>query len=526
MNKLDKSGIYGSTENKNLNNFFKKSNIKPRLYQTAIVKTAIHYNTLVVLPTGMGKTLIAVLLSSYRLAKYGGKILIMAPTKPLVNQHFDTFKKFELNAHSLTGKINPSIRKEMWDSADVIIATPQTIANDIKNNILNLNEVSLLIVDEAHRCLKNYDYVFVAKEYNNQAKHKRILGLTASPGSDTKVIQSICSNLYIKAVETRTRQSPDVRPYIKQLDVDIKRINLPPEIEKISEQLKQFYKRKVEELKNRSLLFGRITKTNLIKLQARLHKTIASGNKNFNTLRGVSVCAQAIKIAHAIELAETQTIKGLYSYLNDIYDQAAKAKSKAAISIAKSKEFQEAYLKVTGLYDKGIEHPKINVLINIIRQLKGKKIIVFSQYRDTISLINSLLIKERIKSEVFIGQMKKKGYGLSQKDQILTLNRFRNGLIDVLVSSSVGEEGLDIPEVNVVIFYEPIPSAIRRIQRMGRTARLKEGKVIILMTRKTRDETYHWAAIRKEKKMYKVLDDVNKKMSMSNNDQVELDEFV
>jgi len=101
---------------------------------------------------------------------------------------------------------------------------------------------------------------------------------------------------------------------------------------------------------------------------------------------------------------------------------------------------------------------------------------------------------------------------MTQKEQKLILDRFRKGKINCLVASSVGEEGIDLPEVDLVIFYEPIPSAIRKIQRAGRTARLKPGKVIILMVKGTRDESYHWAAYHKEKRMYNVLNDLKEKM--------------
>ena len=111
-----------------------------------------------------------------------------------------------------------------------------------------------------------------------------------------------------------------------------------------------------------------------------------------------------------------------------------------------------------------------------------------------------------LRAKVFLGQLKKKDdTGMSQKDQQRVLAEFREGMINVLTSTSIGEEGLDLPEVSCVIFYEPIPSAIRKIQRAGRTARLKPGRLVILMTTKTRDEVNHWTAHYKEKKMNKIL---------------------
>ena len=163
--------------------------LEPREYQRAIVETAKKANTLVVLPTGIGKTMIALLLTMHRLnEKRPSKALIMAPTKPLIEQHYETFKKNlpelfgELNL--FTGEVPGKERKKLWQGADIIFSTPQCIANDLKKELYNLSEVSLLIIDEAHRCLKNYDYTTVVDFYKRQALDQRILGLTASPGSD------------------------------------------------------------------------------------------------------------------------------------------------------------------------------------------------------------------------------------------------------------------------------------------------------------------------------------------------------
>ena len=99
------------------------------------------------------------------------------------------------------------------------------------------------------------------------------------------------------------------------------------------------------------------------------------------------------------------------------------------------------------------------------------------------------------------------------------IEKFRAGEINVLVATSIAEEGLDIPEVNEVIFYEPIPSAIRTIQRTGRTARLSKGKLKILVTKKTLDEVFHYAAYHKEKKMYKAIETI--KQNFNNNKSLE-----
>ncbi len=496
--------------------------LKPREYQAKILETATQKNTLVVLPTGVGKTLIALLLAVERLKEHPGKkILMLAPTKPLVEQHFASFTKNlpELFAEIeyFTGAVNAKERKKRWDTAEIIFSTPQCIANDCKKHLYALHDVVLLVIDEAHRCLKNYDYTTVAKFYKQQAENQRILGLTASPGSEKEKVKQICEHLQIEAVEVRTRFSEDVKPYLQDLDFNKIEVPFPEEFIEIQTLLKQIYEKKVQELKNRNLLFGPANKITLLKLQNKLAQAASGHNKDYNAMMGMSLCAQAIKISHAQELLETQTLAGLKSYLDEIQKQADAKKSKGVQIIAKAPEFAAARLSVDQLLEKEIEHPKVEELKTIVEEEFEKdpktKIIIFAQFRDTISTVAKRLNTIKgVNAELFLGQAKKGDTGLSQKEQKRVVQDFREGKINVLCATSIGEEGLDIPEVSAVFFYEPIPSAIRKIQRAGRTARLAPGKLFILITKGTRDEIYHYASSAREKKMYKTIETVQKEI--------------
>lgn len=505
--------------------------MEPREYQKVIFETAKDYNTLIVIPTGMGKTLIAFLLSKFYLEKYPkGKILILAPTRPLVEQHYKYFEKYlpELYAElqMFTGKINSEDRKSLWSLANIIFSTPQCIANDLKKRKIDLSEVSLLVEDEAHRCLKNYDYTYIAKKFletTHTVSQPRIIGMTASPGSDNETINSICQNLNIKRIESRHRDSVDVKPYIQKLNEEIIRVELTKEMIQISDLIKQIYNTKIGELKNRKLIFGPINKVTLLKLQWRLGRLISGGDTNFNNLRGISVCAQAIKVGHAIEMVETQGITQTHNYLQRIIEDSEKGKSKAAKQIANHPNFMDAFTKLTQNLN-GVNHPKMEKLQEVIeKEIKSNpkaRFIIFGQFRDTVVAINKMINKiPGIKSRVFVGQLKKGETGLSQKEQQQVLNEFRFGEINVLTATSIGEEGLDLPEVSMVVFYEPIPSAIRQIQRTGRTARLKPGKLVILLTTKTRDEINYWVAARREKKMHKILGEIKQKLENQEKDK-------
>lgn len=512
--------------------------ISPRDYQKNIFETAKSNNTLVVLPTGVGKTLIALLLSVHRIKSFPtSKILFLAPTRPLVEQHFNTFKKNlpELFAdlQLFTGSVPAKERKKIFQTAEIIFSTPQCIANDTRKGLYTLSEVSLLIIDEAHRCLKNYDYTSVVKFYKNQSENPRILGLTASPGHESSKIKEICNHLDIEEIEIRTRDSEDVKPYLQTLDFEKVEVPFPPEFIELRVLLQRLFNSCINKLRERNVLFGPANKITLLKLQSRLSKQISSNSNPFQAYSAVSLTAQAIKISHALELLETQTLSGLSEYLKNLKSQSESKKSRAVQSLVNSPEFSVVFLSLQQLLEKGIEHPKISALYSLIetqfKESPNSKVIVFSQFRETASTIKKSLSKiPSVFPEMFLGQAKKSGSsgisGLNQKQQKQILQDFRDGKINVLCATSIGEEGLDIPEVSSVIFYEPIPSAIRTIQRTGRTARLSPGKLFIIMTKDTRDIAHHYASTAREKSMHKTIQNLKEEMKEKNKNP-SLDKF-
>ncbi len=507
-------------------------NLKPREYQQKIFETARGANTLVVLPTGLGKTLIALMLAVDRIKKFPGtKIVFLAPTRPLADQHFKSFAsnlgELFADMQLFTGEVPAERRKKIFQSAEIIFSTPQCIANDLGSGLYTLEEVSLLVIDEAHRCLKNYDYTKVVEHYKRQAQHQRILGLTASPGSEEKNIREICEHLDVREIELRTRDSEDVKVYLQELDFKKVEVPFPIEFQEIKVLLRRIYESKVEELRKRNLLFGPANKITLLQLQNRLARQI--GSKNFTAMIGMSTTAQAIKISHALELLETQTLFGLKEYLDGLVKQANEKKSKGVQRLVKEGDFIAALISLNSLLAQKIEHPKVEecavIVENQFKDNPKSKVIIFTQFRDTAGVIverlkrinDGLISKDTkkieaifpiIKPSTFFGQAKKKETGYSQKEQKAVLAKLNAGEFNVLVATSIGEEGLDISEVSTVIFYEPIPSAIRKIQRTGRTARLAPGKLFILITKDTRDVAYHYAAIAREKKMHRTIAEV------------------
>ncbi len=493
------------------------SGFTPRLYQETILSTAAEKNTLVVLPTGMGKTAISFMLAAQRLQHFPqSKIVVLAPTKPLAEQHLQTFREnMQLSEGQFvlfTGEVPPAKRHEQWQQAKVIFSTPQGLENDVLGEKIRLEDVSLMVFDEAHRSTCDYSYNFVAKQYAQRAKYARILGLTASPGSDVLKIEEVCKNLFIEAVEIRTDNDPDVRPYVQETDVQWIKVPLPAEFLDVKKYLDNCIKSKLAALRELGVkkAVDLLSKREMLALQGELHAKLAAGERDFETMRALSVAAEAMKVQHALELLESQGSTALCKYLDKLMGEAETSKVKAVKNLVKDMHFRSAYVKAQQLLEQGIEHPKLaiarNVVAREIAENKKAKILLFTQYRDSAVKIKQEIEKAQgVVPAIFVGQAKKGDTGLSQKQQIELIEQFKDGLYNVLICTSVAEEGLDIPRVDLVLFYEPVPSAIRTIQRRGRTGRQDKGKVVVLIAQNTRDEGYRWSAHHKEKKMHHVL---------------------
>lgn len=492
---------------------FIKENLNLRLYQQTILNSASRESILCVIPTGLGKTYIAIALASLRLKTYpNSKILFLAPTRPLVDQHKKTFSNFfdatEKEMILITGEVPPSIRKKQFREAQIIFSTPQCIKNDLDANRISLKDVSLLVVDEAHRAVGDYAYVDVSRYYKKQANNFRILALTASPGSNEVKISEICQNLFIAVLEVRGRDHVEVKDYVQPLISEYKFVELPSDMFKIKKILEIPINERLSYLKKRKLIridnIVKLRKRDLIGLQLMLQKRLI--RKDFSIAKAASDCAFLLKTLHALRLLESESLSAFDKYMDRLWSDAKESKTKAVQNMVNDVNIELARNLSKKYLDSGGEHPKLDLLKKIVEEQiklnKYSKILIFTEFRDNIPKLVELLREIKLCSvEEFVGQASKSTKGMSQKKQVEVLERFKEGYITCLVATAVAEEGIDVPDVDLVVFYTPVPSAIRSIQRRGRTARKKEGKLVILITKNTRDEATFWIAKRREKGM-------------------------
>lgn len=496
----------------------RKDSVEERTYQLSVALKALEANTMVVLPTGLGKTAVALITAASRLYNSGGKFLMLAPTKPLVEQHLRFFRKHLLTKRGaepaesdfamFTGETPTDERGRIWETVKVCFATPQVIKNDLLARRYNLKEVSLLIVDECHRAVGNYAYVFIADEYVSTAGNPRVLAMTASPGSDPSKVAEVCENLHISQVESRTESDPDVSPYVHERTVDYITVDLPPELAGAVDTINRLMEerlKKIAKLNFRVPPLNRLSIRTLNELNGQIQSRIA--RRDATAYSAASLHAELMKLRHAVALAESQGSIALATYLGRIISEGSSPSgSKAGKRLASDPRLLQLHALASG-WEREM-HPKADILAEKLgEQLESdpeSRIIVFASYRDTVNMLAGFLEERGIDARRFVGQASRDSEkGLSQKKQIETLSRFREGEFRVLIATSVGEEGLDVPSTDLVVFYEAVPSEIRSIQRKGRTGRSGSGKIIVLVTKGTTDEAFRYVSQQREKSMAK-----------------------
>ena len=485
--------------------------IEQRLYQLNLAAAALKQSTLVVLPTGLGKTIVALIVIANRLQAMSGKVIILSPTKPLVEQHASFLKKFMTLPPDeivvFTGSIPSAKRIVLWKDARIVVSTPQVIENDLLSHRIDLSDVVHITFDEAHRSVGNYAYVYIAEKYQFQAKDPLVLGITASPGASSEKIEEVCRNLSTSKVQVRTDDDPDVKPYVHYRDLEWRHITVPVEIKGLKDSMQRVLDNRIEQLTKLDFIDPNrkyLNKRELLDLQSRLQSRLRSGPDQ-QVFKAISLVAEILKVSHAIEITETQGPEALTKYFERLEHEAgSKSGSKASRRLVEDVHMRQA---MYALKEMDVTHPKLEIVKDIVsgqlRNNPDSRVIIFTNYRDMSELVTrNLEGVDNVRPVRFVGQASKyKDTGLTQKQQVEILDKFRSGEYNALVATSVAEEGLDIPATDLVLFYEPVPSEIRSIQRKGRTGRSHAGKVVVLVAKGTKDEAYYWSSRRKEKTM-------------------------
>uniref|UniRef100_F6QFV0 RNA helicase n=1 Tax=Callithrix jacchus TaxID=9483 RepID=F6QFV0_CALJA len=524
------------------------TNCPVRDYQLHISRAALFCNTLVCLPTGLGKTFIAavVMYNFYRWFP-SGKVVFMAPTKPLVTQQIEACYQVmgipQSHMAEMTGSTQAFTRKEIWCSKRVLFLTPQVMVNDLSRGACPAAEIKCLVIDEAHKALGNYAYCQVVRELVKFTNHFRILALSATPGSDIKAVQQVITNLLIGQIELRSEDSPDILAYSHERKVEKLIVPLGEELAAIQKTYIQILEAFAHSLIQRNVLMRKDI-SNLTKYQIILARDQFRKNPSPNIVgiqQGIieGEFAICISLYHGYELLQQMGMRSLYFFLCGIMD-GTKGMTRSKNELSRNEDFMKLYKHLECMFAhtrstsaNGISaiqqgdkkfvygHPKLKKLEEVViehfkswnaENTSGKKrdktrVMIFSSFRDSVQEIAEMLSQHQpiIRVMTFVGHASGKSTkGFTQKEQLEVVKQFRDGGYNTLVSTCVGEEGLDIGEVDLIICFDSQKSPIRLVQRMGRTGRKRQGRIVVILSEGREERIYNQSQSNK-RNIYKAI---------------------
>ncbi|XP_022090579.1 Fanconi anemia group M protein-like isoform X2 [Acanthaster planci] len=520
------------------------TNLPVRDYQYNIVQQALFKNTMVSLPTGLGKTFVAavVMYNFYRWYPEG-RVVFMAPTKPLVAQQIEACHNVmgiqQSDMAEMTGNMPPAERKKAWHKCRVFFLTPQVLMNDLSRRACPTQLVKCLVVDEAHKALGNHAYCQVVRELSNYSSEFRVLALSATPGSDLKAIQQVITNLLISHIEIRSEDSIDIQRYVHERKVEKVIVPLDEELKSVRDQYLRILSVYVGRLTRCGVLYNKdptsLTKFQILQSRDAFRQDPPPQVKSRGVVEGdFALC---ISLYHGFELLLQHGLRSLFSFLQSTVD-GDKGFSRTRQELLRNAEFvqlmdtlrdkfgeEEAAANQSGLFSVPgtprvrevkpyvTSHPKMAKLQEIVLEhfrrfsankespssngpstskhqpqpaAQSTRVMIFAQYRDSVNEIAEMLNRHRplLRCMGFVGQAStgKTSKGISQKEQLRVVKEFREGGYNTLVCTCVGEEGLDIGDVDLIVCYDAHKSPIRLVQRMGRTGRKRQGRIVMLVT--------------------------------------------
>lgn len=484
--------------------------VEARGYQLRSLERILSFSSLMVMPTGFGKTAVEWMAMAEFLRTGSQKIVLIAPTTGLVDQQrsmaVEHLNIDEETIVSYTGDTSPDKRQVLWEQATVVMATPQVIRNDAMSGIIDLTEVDLLIMDEAHHATGNHAYAQVGTLYQRTNPNGRVLAATASPGSSLRNINEVRTNLNAHNLDLCKRTDPLLDAYDVDMNIHTHMVDLPETLLALIAPLQMHFKDEVAHLQRLGFMPTKeyIGTNDIERAQQSASRAIQQRDvRGYDAARRV---ADLRRIHILINLMQTQGTKVAQAFLNRAEEEGRTGrKTNRMLALPVVHQLRLALNDVEEL------HPKSSIVERLVKEeLASKpegKVLIFTEYRDSVERIVDVLQRhEGLIPDAFIGQSSRGTQrGMTQKQQLEQLNRFRNGEINILVATSVGEEGLDVPAADLVVLYEPVPSAVRAIQRRGRTARQRAGSVHVLLAKNTRDAYVHRASERQEENMHRLM---------------------
>ena len=354
----------------------KKNLLEERAYQREVADICNDDNTLAVLPTGLGKTAIALrVVANFLSRKPNAHALILAPTRVLVHQHYAFLTKhLEIPIEEigvLTGEDSSEDRQGVWKKR-IVCATPQVTLTEIESKNCRLTDFAVVIFDEVHRAVGNYSYSTIASLYSEYNPGGRVVGFTASLPSDKAKIEEIISKLKITKIEIRDEKDEDVKPYVFKTQTEWIELELSPPLKAIQRLVREALDSRLKMLEDASVLrrsgYGSISLRDLLNLRTKVDQIQSSQLRN--------ALFSGIRLFHALNLLETQSLATFRSFMDRLYERR---RGYGMSELLNDPRIKEAYEQSRAALVAGIEHPKISKVLNLAEEVKkGERAIIFA----------------------------------------------------------------------------------------------------------------------------------------------------
>lgn len=437
----------------------------------------------------------------------------------------------------LTGADSLETRGGAYREKKVFCMTPQTMVNDLNRGIIDIKKIVLVVFDEAHRATGDYAYSLIQKKIRETGGICRTIALSATPGNSISTVKEVLDNLNITKIEIRTEE--ELQKYLKHKEIEVVGICKEVQIQYICQKIDKLLsclRTKISEcvcLDQEAKLMPKDGKSLTYKSLKRLADSYTQNIEAYQELiptkysRILPVINNMQSLLFGKRLLVEQGLPPFEEFFRQYREDVVLDIKRAR----KDKEYKpdivrRELIQKTELRDVaealrlsklkfGI-HSKLLILHKILRTFfsseltieQQSKAIVFVQSRKVATEIVEYLKKKAvlqprrqksqgsesqpweqgvsqqdIRVSLFVGQATRHGSkGMDAVEQQRAIAGLKSGELNVLVATSVGEEGLDLGEVDLIVCFDSGLTPIRMVQRMGRTGRQRKGRVIMLLT--------------------------------------------
>ena len=373
-----------------------RDGIEARGYQIEATQACIRCSTLLVMPTGFGKTAVQWNCIADALHSNVEKIIITAPTVGLVEQHrrmiLERIQIDESKVRTYTGSDRPAKRGQIWDDATLLIATPQVIRNDVDSGLIQLKEVGLLIIDEAHHAKGNHATAQVADRYRQQASKPWLIAATASPGSTQKAIEQLWKRLDVKQIFVQKREDNMLRPYAVDMNIATIRVMLDETTLGLLEPLEAHQFDEINTLRRQGFLAPTEHLTAGLIEEAAQRASIAISRKDPRGYDAARRISDVRRMHMLLGLLKTQGLRSARSYLDRADEQLREGERSTSRFL--KKQVIHNFRKAVQSMDEC--HPKSGLVRQLVEEHLVKnpneRILIFSEYRDTVDHLSLIHI--------------------------------------------------------------------------------------------------------------------------------------